>query len=103
NARPHFKAQWRSPRVVAIHILYEGEGVVHATDYQGVAFQRRVTYCARNGPLPLLPSGPGGVGGIVSRRTRHFQILSLTSGRIEAAQFPSRNARLWIDGCIWCT
>ena len=31
----------------------------------------RATYCARNDPLPLLPSGPGGVGGITSRRTRH--------------------------------
>ena len=31
----------------------------------------RVTYCARTSPLPLLPSGPGGVGGITSRRTRH--------------------------------
>ena len=31
----------------------------------------RVTYCAHTSPLPLLPSGPGGVGGIVSRRARH--------------------------------
>src|SRR5258708_33458968 len=31
----------------------------------------RATYCAHNSPLPLLPSGPGGVGGITSRRTRH--------------------------------
>src|ERR1700739_1219228 len=31
----------------------------------------RGTYCARTGPLPLLPSGPGGVGGIAPRRTRH--------------------------------
>jgi hypothetical protein len=31
----------------------------------------RATYCAHNYPLPLLPSGPGGVGGITSRRTRH--------------------------------
>src|ERR1017187_10266774 len=35
----------------------------------------RATYCARNDPLPLLPSGPGGVGGITSRRTRHCSIL----------------------------
>ena len=28
-------------------------------------------YCAHIGPLPLLPSGPGGVGGNMSRRTRH--------------------------------
>src|ERR1017187_4422223 len=38
--------------------------------------KRRVTYCARTSPLPLLPSGPGGVGGITSRRTRHLLILS---------------------------
>ena len=31
----------------------------------------RVTYCTRTSPLPLLPSGPGGIGGITSRRTRH--------------------------------
>ena len=37
----------------------------------------RVTYCARTSPLPLLPSGPGGVGGITSRRARHWLILSL--------------------------
>jgi hypothetical protein len=37
----------------------------------------RVTYCARTSPLPLLPSGPGGVGGITSRRTRHLLILAL--------------------------
>jgi hypothetical protein len=35
-------------------------------------FVHRATYCARNDPLPLLPSGPGGVGGITSRRTRHM-------------------------------
>ncbi len=40
----------------------------------------RATYCARNGPLPLLPSGPGGVGGIGSRRTRHSQIISPRKG-----------------------
>jgi hypothetical protein len=37
----------------------------------------RATYCARSCPLPLLPSGPGGVGGITSRRTRHNKILTL--------------------------
>ena len=37
----------------------------------------RVTYCARTSPLPLLPSGPGGIGGITSRRTRHLWILTL--------------------------
>ncbi len=26
-------------------------------------------HCARNGPLPLLPSGPGGIGGVSSRKT----------------------------------
>src|ERR1019366_6137507 len=26
-------------------------------------------HCAPNGPLPLLPSGPGGVGGVWSRKT----------------------------------
>ena len=31
----------------------------------------RGAYCARIGPLPLLPSGPGGVGGLASRRSRH--------------------------------
>ncbi len=37
--------------------------------------KRRVTHCTRMSPLPLLPSGPGGVGGITSRRTRHLLIL----------------------------
>ena len=32
----------------------------------------RVTYCARTSPLPLLPSGPGGFGGIAPRRARHI-------------------------------
>jgi len=32
----------------------------------------RATYCAHTSPLPLLPSGPGGIGGIESRRTRHI-------------------------------
>ena len=32
----------------------------------------RVAYCTRTSPLPLLPSGPGGVGGIASRRTRYL-------------------------------
>ena len=39
----------------------------------------RATYCAHNYPLPLLPSGPGGVGGITSRRTRHWTSLPLTA------------------------
>ena len=26
-------------------------------------------HCARDGPLPLLPSGPGGIGGVSSRKT----------------------------------
>src|SRR5665213_1976491 len=44
-------------------------------------------YCARDGPLPLLPSGPGGVGGIASRRTRHILRLPEAVGetRIRAA------------------
>ena len=40
----------------------------------------RGTYCARTGPLPLLPSGPGGVGGIASRRTRHMRNHTIFSG-----------------------
>ena len=32
----------------------------------------RETCCARTSPLPLLPSGPGGVGGIAPRRARHM-------------------------------
>src|ERR1035441_7074458 len=50
----------------------------------------RATYCARNDPLPLLPSGPGGVGGITSRRTRHCSILSFSA----AAAF----AQPWYSG-----
>src|SRR3954469_25627091 len=34
--------------------------------------RHRGAHCARTGPLPLLPSGPGGVGGIASRGTRPF-------------------------------
>ena len=30
-----------------------------------------LTYCARTSPLPLLPSGPGGVCRIAPRRARH--------------------------------
>ncbi len=41
----------------------------------------RETYCARTGPLPLLPSGPGGVGGIAPRRTRHMHHDSTQKGR----------------------
>src|ERR1700687_1695584 len=37
----------------------------------------RATYCAHTSPLPLLPSGPGGVGGITSRRTRHMSYSSI--------------------------
>ena len=44
------------------------------------AQKRRVTYCTRTSPLPLLPSGPGGVGGITSRRTRHLLILAPKAG-----------------------
>ena len=44
--------------------------------------KRRVTHCARTSPLPLLPSGPGGVGGITSRRTRHSSILPPTGREI---------------------
>jgi len=32
----------------------------------------RVPRCTRTSPLPLLPSGPGGVGGIALRGTRPF-------------------------------
>ena len=39
----------------------------------------RATYCAHNYPLPLLPSGPGGVGGITSRRTRHRNNFTISS------------------------
>ncbi len=48
----------------------------------------RVTYCARTSPLPLLPSGPGGVGGITSRRTRHR--LQSTIGERETASAMER-------------
>jgi Uma2 family endonuclease len=39
----------------------------------------RETCCARTSPLPLLPSGPGGVGGIAPRRARHM-FDSITCG-----------------------
>ena len=60
-----------------------GQGVGHPS----VCFSEvkpkkyRVTYCARTSPLPLLPSGPGGIGGITSRRTRHWLILAFAAGR----------------------
>ena len=52
----------------------------------------RAIYCARNGPLPLLPSGPGGVGGITSRRARHT--LSLPSPELPSISsfWPERRA-----------
>jgi len=31
--------------------------------------QTPATHCTRQSPLPLLPSGPGGVGGRTSRET----------------------------------
>ncbi len=37
-------------------------------------------YCTRIDPLPLLPSGPGGVGGNTSRRTRHIMKFSMCRG-----------------------
>ena len=37
--------------------------------------KRRVTHCALKSPLPLLPSGPGGVCRSESRRTRHCSSL----------------------------
>src|SRR5664279_4751450 len=58
--------------------IFSMKGKELSTVQGRAGFMYRATYCARNGPLPLLPSGPGGVGGIVSRRTRHFQILPLT-------------------------
>ena len=41
-------------------------------------FLYRGAYCAHTSPLPLLPSGPGGVGGIASRRARHWYRISPT-------------------------
>ena len=43
----------------------------------------RGTCCARTSPLPLLPSGPGGVGGIAPRRARHG--ASLPPGAFQQA------------------
>ncbi len=40
----------------------------------------RVTHCTRTSPLPLLPSGPGGVGGITSRRTP--ALIDFITGRL---------------------
>ena len=37
--------------------------------------KRRATHCALKSPLPLLPSGPGGVCRSESRRTRHCSSL----------------------------
>ncbi len=42
----------------------------------------RVTHCARTDPLPLLPSGPGGVGGVAPRRTRHCLSLTEAEGGV---------------------
>ncbi len=47
----------------------------------------RATYCAHNYPLPLLPSGPGGVGGITSRRTRHRN--QFTTSKPPCVRLPS--------------
>ena len=41
---------------------------------RGRQSQDRGTYCARTGPLPLLPSGPGGVHRIATRRTRRLTV-----------------------------
>src|SRR6202789_3945195 len=48
----------------------------------------RATYCARTDPLPLLPSGPGGVA---SRRTRHSLMISPGLG---CDRHPA-------SGCVW--
>jgi hypothetical protein len=41
----------------------------HQTDSAKLKSQTPATHCTRKSPLPLLPSGPGGVGGNASRGT----------------------------------
>ncbi len=56
-------------------VLYEKRNYVKSRSYSmpacsilGVS-QAPATHCTRKSPLPLLPSGPGGVGGNASRGT----------------------------------
>jgi hypothetical protein len=44
-------------------------------------------YCAHIDPLPLLPSGPGGVGGNTSRRTRHMIDFSIVPAEPRATRW----------------
>jgi len=41
----------------------------HWTDSEKRKSQTPATHCTRKSPLPLLPSGPGGIGGSASRGT----------------------------------
>jgi hypothetical protein len=41
--------------------------------------RHRGTRCTRTSPLPLLPSGPGGIGGIASRGTQCLSLLFYSS------------------------
>src|ERR1700761_8908655 len=78
--RTHGKGQAVSPEMMdskesfspsAERMSIEGQASGDLGRWAGTSMYRG-TYCARTGPLPLLPSGPGGVGGIAPRRTRHI-------------------------------
>jgi hypothetical protein len=73
--RPTYWATTRNPPRTKEKFNAPGDLLRHCADYRsakrGGNSVHRATYCAHNYPLPLLPSGPGGVGGTMSRRTRH--------------------------------
>ncbi len=77
--------------------------VIAPTAQSSVTRQKsgRATYCARTSPLPLLPSGPGGVGGITSRRTRHICDDSIASRSSSRPLRRQSRRRLWLNlaGC----
>jgi len=54
------------------------DNLMGGEEKEGGKSVHRATYCAHTSPLPLLPSGPGGVGGITSRGTP--MILTLPNG-----------------------
>ena len=60
-----------APRQLRLKDLGMGAGEKEGQKIAG----HRLPHCTSKSPLPLLPSGPGGVGGNVSRGTdvRHFQ------------------------------
>src|SRR5436190_21399994 len=64
--------------------------------------RHRGAHCTRTSPLPLLPSGPGGIGGIASRGTRCLGYFNtaVTSLRMSAIHFAVLYIRKMVKLCV---